>query len=1143
MTTRARLSFWVHPEPLDAFAAAYEQQLVPLLKKHSLVESSEPGRQTVDGVFSRLFEVESPAAVATEEQALHKDPKWQELLASLSATFGGSAPLLSCHFRLYRAPAGPGKTVEAGSGFRQGVWQSFGVQDSFPVDITYDILQDRQGYLWFATHHSGVCRYDGAQVTTFTTADGLVDNVVSSLLEDREGHLWFGTWWSGVSRYDGEAFETFTTEDGLAHHSVSSMLEDRQGYLWFVTGGYYHIGGGGVSRYDGETFVTFTTDDGLASNRLSSILEDREGHLWFGTGGYAVEGEGVSRYDGETFETFTTDDGLAHNTVLSMLEDRVGNLWFGTAEGVSRYDGRRFERFTTANGLASNGVVSLLEDRVGNLWFGTIGGGVGRYDGKGFTTFTVEDGLANYQVPAMREDREGYMWFGTWSGVTRYDPAYFTTFTTNDGLPSNGVMSLLEDRQGDLWVGTWDGVTRYDGTRFVPVEELAGHNVWSMLEDRQGNLWFGGGRGKIIRYDGQRFTDFTREADLAPEFVMSLLEDREGNVWFGSEERGVRRYDGKAFVAFTTADGLADNTVECILEDRKGDLWFGTCYNGVSRFDGERFVTFTTADGLAHNAVGCMLEDQQGRPWVGTEGGVSRFDGEKFTNFTTNDGLVHNNVFDVLEDRNGHLWFGTFGGGVGRYDGRVFQTLSRQDGLAHDAVQQILQDRHGDFWIATEGGLTRYRPSRTLPGVRITEVIADRRYGPVEEIHLPASQSLIVFAFQGRSFTTPVDRMAYVYRLEGYDPNWQPVYTHRVAYEELPLGDYTFQVKAVDRDLNYSEPATIRIVVEPDPHLQALTEALSGSGPAGEFVGESPALRRVQTQLAQVAPAEVTVLILGETGTGKGLAARTVHGLSTRRSGPFTQVNCGSLPRDLVESELFGHERGAFTGAVARKLGKVELAKGGTLFLDEIGDMPLEGQVKLLRLLEEGTFERVGGTETLPADVRVVAATNRDLAQMVQEGQFREDLYYRLQVFEVPLPPLRERREDIPLLAAYFAGRMAAHLDKKVARLTPEALGVLQVFDWPGNVRELEHAVQRAVIVCPGAEIRAEDLGLDPGKTTRASAEALVTLEELERRYVGEVLEKTGWVITGDRGAAAILGLPPSTLRHRLKTLGIERPE
>ena len=346
----------------------------------------------------------------------------------------------------------------------------------------------------------------------------------------------------------------------------------------------------------------------------------------------------------------------------------------------------------------------------------------------------------------------------------------------------------------------------------------------------------------------------------------------------------------------------------------------------------------------------------------------------------------------------------------------------------------------------------------------------------------------------------------------------------------------------MDRDLVYSEkPATVALTVEPDPRLQALTEALSASGKVGEFVGTSQTLRRAQAQLSEVAWTDVTVLILGETGTGKGLAARAVHALSGRRSGPFIQVNCGAIPEGLVESELFGYERGAFTGAVGRKLGKVEVAEEGTLFLDEIGDMPLGAQVKLLRFLEERTFERVGGTQTLKADARVIAATNRDLKQMVSEGKFREDLYFRLQAFPVRLPPLRERREDIPLLAEYFMRRMASHLNKPVTHLTPEALSLLNAYAWPGNVRELEHAIQRAVIVCRGPVIRAGDIFLEFAKERGSSTEEIATLDENERRHIRETLERTGWVIKGPHGAAALLNLPASTLYSRMKKLGIVR--
>ena len=282
-------------------------------------------------------------------------------------------------------------------------------------------------------------------------------------------------------------------------------------------------------------------------------------------------------------------------------------------------------------------------------------------------------------------------------------------------------------------------------------------------------------------------------------------------------------------------------------------------------------------------------------------------------------------------------------------------------------------------------------------------------------------------------------------------------------------------------------------------------------------------------------------LILGETGTGKGLAARTVHELSHRKGGAFIQANCGAIPEGLVESELFGHERGAFTGAVSRQLGKVELAEGGTLFLDEIGDMSLEAQTRLLRLLEERTFERVGGTETLDVEVRVVAATNRNLARMVAEGEFRQDLFFRLQVFPVQLPPLRERREDIPLLVTHFMEPMAAHLGKNVTQVDSAALTQLKDYDWPGNVRELKHTVERAVILSPGPAIRAEDIALGVGKMERDFVRERVSLEEHERRYIREVLKETEWAVKGKGGAAELLGLPASTLYSRIKRLGIGR--
>jgi formate hydrogenlyase transcriptional activator len=311
-----------------------------------------------------------------------------------------------------------------------------------------------------------------------------------------------------------------------------------------------------------------------------------------------------------------------------------------------------------------------------------------------------------------------------------------------------------------------------------------------------------------------------------------------------------------------------------------------------------------------------------------------------------------------------------------------------------------------------------------------------------------------------------------------------------------------------------------------------------------EIVGHSETLKRTLKAVETVAPTDSVVLIQGETGTGKELIARAIHNLSVRRERTLVKLNCAAIPSGLLESELFGHEKGAFTGAVERRIGRFEVAHNGTLFLDEVGDIPLELQPKLLRVLQEQEFERLGSSRTVRTDVRLIAATNRDLAQMVADNQFRADLYYRLNVFPVRIPPLRERPEDIPLLVAYFVQHHARRLNKRIESIPEEAMNALQLHTWAGNVRELENFIERAVIVTRGtrlqiplAELKAETVA--NGGAGIAHPVRLVSMDEMERTHIEEVLRHTGGQIGGAGGAAEILGLPVSTLRSRMKKLGI----
>jgi formate hydrogenlyase transcriptional activator len=306
-----------------------------------------------------------------------------------------------------------------------------------------------------------------------------------------------------------------------------------------------------------------------------------------------------------------------------------------------------------------------------------------------------------------------------------------------------------------------------------------------------------------------------------------------------------------------------------------------------------------------------------------------------------------------------------------------------------------------------------------------------------------------------------------------------------------------------------------------------------------EIVGNSPVLASTLTQLSQVAPTDATVLIIGETGTGKELLARAIHSASKRNDKPLIKVNCAALPEGLVESELFGHEKGAFTGAIARRIGRFELAEGGTLFLDEIGELPLEAQAKLLRVLQEREFERVGGTTVIKANVRIIAATNRQLAQAVKARTFREDLYFRLNVFPLTVPPLRERRDDIPLLVQFIVSKYAGRLGKKFTSISAASLKRLQEYTWPGNIRELENILERAIILSPEPvlEVAADQLSMPASSPTGDS----VSLEDVEKKHILAMLEQCGWVIEGTKGAAQQLQMHPNTLRSRMKKLGIKR--
>ena len=1063
---------------------------------------------------------------------------------------------------------------------RKGTWRTYSLANGLAGVRTEHIAEDSKGCLWIATWDSGVSHFDGDKFETFTEQDGLCSDRVFAIHLDSQDRLWFGTM-NGVCWYDGAVFHHLG-DDGIAGRAVLFIYEDNKGRIWF----------GGISTlgyYDGTAFYDLIPlylqhyeqpPSPEWTNQCWGITQDMEGYMWFGFN-YLI------RFDGESFYRYEEKEGFPPDrSSYTVGKDHTGKVWIGRSQ-------RRDGLWCYVDGIFQSVEVNLggelrkiQSDREGRVWFCTSAG-VFYQDGDSFSKFTTADGLPYPVVNAVFQDREYQFWFATWGGgVVLYDAHSISIFDLSADFPEDDskISQMRRDRRGDIWIGFSDpflgpatkSLVRFDGEHFefVGAEQgLALNSCFAIYEDLNGHVWFGGGNG-LFRYDGQGFEKMDTAAGFGEVGVSAIAEDHDGQLLLGQWEDGtikkgeelfasplqiVSYRSGQCHTVFKKKREDWCNYISALVVRRNREFWFSVgTYNpfgsgkGIGRWHPEDGISFyTVADGLLDNRITDLLEDRHGNLWIATQRGLSCFDGVVFRNFTTEDGLPCNRIHCLFEDSRGHLWLGA-DGGVAHYDGRFFQTIKSPH---IGSVLQILEDRNGTFWFGTAGGtIVRYRLRHIPPRVRLLQVIADQVYENLKEVIVSTTEQQVIFEYKGLSFSTHPRDMLYVYRLKGYDPDWQPATRKmRAYYRDLLSGDYTFQVRAIDRDLNYSEIAQARLSVEVDPHISALTAVLNNADGVGkEFIGQSTAMHHFQVRLMEVASTDLTVLILGETGVGKGVAARVLHALSPYCDGPFIQVNCGALPESLIDSELFGHEKGSFTSAISRRLGKVELAKDGTLFLDEIGDMAPKTQARMLRLLEERTFERVGGSETLRVQTRIVAATNRDLKEIVSAGDFREDLYYRFQVFPIHLPALRERKKDIQNLAEFFKNRMATHLGKQIGALKPDVIEALQAYHWPGNVRELEHVIQRAVIVCRGSQIEVRDLGLygsqiedtslDYDRSILDQDRKVVPLEEFERRYIIEVLEDNNWRVKGAKGVAARLGLPPSTLYSKMKKLGIERP-
>ena len=1071
---------------------------------------------------------------------------------------------------------------------------------SLSSDQVMAVHVDSDGVLWAGTRAAGLNRYD-ADRDVFSRyrhnpedATSISSDSVTYILEDRNNALWIGTFGGGLNYFDREAqqFKHFRSDpnnpNALSSDRVLTLYEDRAGTFWIGTYG------GGLNRFDPMTgtFTHYRGDpgraDGLSGDDIYMIQEDIRGDLWIG-----VKGSGLNRWrqsDRElgraSFRRFTELDGLPSSTTYGGVWDQTGYLWLSTARGLSRLDieSLEFRNYDTSHGLQGDEFNLSASYRAadGQVFFGGL---------NGFNAFRPELLGRNLRAPQvaitkllslnkpidLSEANAG----GEGVKFTHDQNAIGFEFAALDyAAPNRNRFMYRLDGLDQDWVdaGTQRQVTYTNlpaGEYTFRVKASNADGVWSeqdavlelyVIPAPWKTWWAYLAYGAIVaaalilvfrtHAKQQRQAAALKYADDFA-LVQARLNEAQRIASIGNWDLNTVTnelwWSDEVYRLFQTDPDEFEGTYDAFLarvhpEDREA---VNQAFRRALR-DEEAYAIdhrITRADGterIVHaRAEAAFNEEGQPVRMAGT-------------------------IHDVTEQRKAEDELRR----SADYQAMLAELSSRlivaqpddinaqvRDGLESVGARYGL-DEIGVWWLAAdklsaqsfhhwnrdENANRRSRMrSAELPWTTAqllkgkTVVIDDLDSMPIE-----ANTDRDVFRERGKQsiliIPLQVDK-----ELEGLC-----VFSTRRESRKWSAGTIA-ELRLVAENLA-GAIARSRAVVETrqlKEQLQQenlfLREEVRLAHSFDEIVGEDPKLRRCLSAVEKVAATDTAVLIHGETGTGKELIARAVHKLSARRDRPMVKVHCSTLSADLIESELFGHEKGAFAGAQTERRGRIELANTGTLFLDEIGELPIELQSKLLRVLQTGEFERISGTETLHTDVRLIASTSRNLIHAIERGEFRSDLYYRICSIPIHVPALRDRKGDIPLLAAHFVRKQASALGKSVEAISAKSLGKLSCYAWPGNVRELESTIERFLISSTHSSVlelpddlpwagSGEDVGLN------FSIDIGTELATVERSYITNVLEHTGWKISGEGGAASILGIPASTLRSKMNRLGIARP-
>ena len=1011
---------------------------------------------------------------------------------------------------------------------------------------------------------------------------------VTSLLLDKNDLLWIGTKGGGISlprtikpgNIVFSHFQNSKAKNSISNNYITTLKEDHNGTIWVGTRR-------GLNQYSERTndytrhFHDKNNPNSIPGNYITSICETPTNTLWIGTNKdlCTIQLQNENQYSAKT--TIFKQKKI-NKEISNLFCDKSGVLWIGAKpDKLLKYSPpKKFIHVVPDNSDFMNNIIfTVSSNDTGRILVGTHSGVYSfNHISKKFTLFPLIDELNNRIkiITKIYQDSKGSVWFGTRRGLYQMNENYknivhyYHNPNKIGSISNDFITDIIEDDLGNIWVGTQKGLNRFI-RKFNQFDQyihengvdssLCGNSVQCLYKSKSGDIWIGTEQSGLcllknteINKYYPKFINFKNEQNYSGSIscnrITAIHEDKNNNLWIGTDGCGINKFDysQNRFELFLENDGLTDNCISAILEDDEGYLWIST-HNGISKLDIDKqiFHTYNKSDGLNKNYFiqNSFTKTNSGEMIFSNTNGMTIFHPKQIIDnpIPATPIITDFKIFNQSVPINQKFLKRKILTNSITYSDEIKLKYKENVISFNFAALNFISPKNNTFAYFLEGVDKNWHYSKGKHFATYTN-LKPKKYN----LKIKAANNDGLWSDEIRSLKITVIPPFYMTKIFKFMAIMLfatmlfLVFKYRTRHIEKKKNEFEKQFKEKQESEEQLRGALKEVKkLKDNLHLENiyLHDEIKLNNNFNEIITESKKMNEILKQVELVAESNSTVLILGESGTGKDLLARAIQSISVRKNKPFIKVDCASLPPNLIESELFGHEKGAFTGAINQKNGRFEIANSGTIFLDEIGELPLKLQQKLLRVLQEGKFERLGSTKTLQTDVRIIAATNRDLDEEVSKGKFREDLFYRLNVFPITTPPLRERIEDVPILTKYFVEKYSVKFGKKITNISGQTIEKLMTYSWPGNIRELENIIQRAIIISNNEKLV---LGKWFGNTNgQNNKDEYISLDEVQRRHIVKVLDMTKWKVSGDLGAAKILDVNPKTLHSRMKKLNISK--